>query len=282
MSLIYNSKVYDLPFFIDGYICPSTSPLQVSPMDALDLLVDFAGLLSCSAAKADPIDSKRQQENITPSAPKVSHTLHETSQPMPEQYLGVMPTVNWTARPQNPPSIVVSQDAFSNQPPEIYNYIWDKRGNLENCEPQWGDGRHFDQFLTEQPGRIQGSHEYFDSRCVPPWTSTYAFKNNVPIFKDTRPPYQHARTFHGAEESMSFASPGYRPFESRCTNDGCDCQAYGSRFANAVNEYVQSPMDEHHDTGAAFRNSQVWRTYDPRMAVTINEEQLKLSQAQRY
>jgi hypothetical protein len=280
MSLISSSKVYDLPFFIDGYSFLSTSPLQVNPMDALDLLVDFAGLVSCSAAKADPIDPKRQQENITSSVPKLSHMLHETSQSMPEQSLDVMPTGDWTAQPQNPPSTAVSQDAFLNQPPEISNYIWDKRGNLENFEPQWGDGRHFDQLLTEQPGRIQESHEYLDSRCAPPWTTMYAFENDVPVFRDTRPPYQHTRTFHGAEESMSFAPPGYRPFESRCINDGCDCQAYGPRFANAVDGYMQNPIDVYRDAGAAFRNSQVGKTYDPWMAVTMNEEQL--SQAQHY
>jgi hypothetical protein len=245
-----------LLFYFGGYKILSTFPLQIKTMDALDLLADFAGLLSCSASKPDPIDIKGNHEDIASSASKLSNTLHQDLQSAPEQSRGVIKIEDWTYQPQNPPSTSASQGVLLNRAPPGYNYTWDRRGNLENCEPQWGDGRHFDQDLTGKPGSIKGHHECFDSR--------YA---------------QQTRAFHGAEESMPFALPDYRSFESRCINDGCDCQAYGPRFTNRVNGYMPAPINVQRETEAMFRGSQMGRMYDPWMA---NEEQMRLSQAQHY
>jgi hypothetical protein len=270
-----------LPFKVDDYSFLSISPLQVNLMDALDLLADFAGLVSCSSAKVNPIDAKIKYENIASSVPKLSATQHESLQSAPEQLLGVVPNGNWTAQPQNPQSTTVSQQAFLNQPSEVYNCIWNGRGDLENCEPHWNDGRHFDQYMTEQPG-IKGPHECFDYRYAPPWTSMYAFESNVPALKDSRPPHQYARGLHGTYGPVPLALPDYRPFGSRCINDGCDCQAYDLRFTNTVNGYMSTPMDEQRNEGAVFRNNQVEKTYDPWMAMTMNEEQLRFSQGQHH
>jgi hypothetical protein len=268
-----------LLFYFGGYNILSTFPLQIKTMDALDLLADFAGLLSCSTSKPDPIDIKGNHKDIASSASKLSNTLHQDLQSAPEQSRCVIKIEDWTYRPHNSPSTSASQGGLLNQASPGYNYTWDRRGNLENCELKGAYGRHFDQYLTGQPGSIKGPHECFDSRYAPPWTNMYAFESNVFIFKDTRPLHQQARAFHDAEESIPCALPDYRPFESRCINAGCDCQAYGPRFTNGVHGYMPAPINVQRETEAMFRGSQMGRMYDPWMA---NEEQMRLSQAQHY
>jgi hypothetical protein len=250
-------------------------------MDALDLLVDFSGLLSCSALKPDPIDAKSNHKNIT-SGPRISTTLHTDLQPTPEQSRGVIATENWTSRPQNPPYAAVSHGSLQAQSPRDYNCNWDRQSMFGDCHSIWSNVRHFQQSSNGQFGNIGETHGCFYCGYAPTWTTPYTFESNAPIVNDTRMPYQHTHVIHDAGEAKSFAFPDYRLSESSCRNEGCNCQAYGPRFTNAVNGYMLNSMDVQRDTGATFCDNQLGRIYDPWTAIATNEEQWRLSQAQQY
>jgi hypothetical protein len=263
---------------------PSTSFSQISPMDALDLLVDFAGLVNYSAVKSESFDVRTNRESIN-SGPRLSTALYEDVQPTSamQQSQSFVPIRDWTDRPQNLPSTTVSQRAPVDQHSQVYDYTWAKRGAFENCESHWTDGRHFNQYSSGQPGSIRGAHEYLDCQYNPDSKTLYAFEGIASNIKDTWASYQHTRGLHDQEEARPFALPDYKLFASGCRNEWCDCQAYDPRFMKAINGHIPNPMNGgQRGVEAAFRSNQVERTYDPWVASAINEEQLRLSQAQQY
>jgi hypothetical protein len=253
-------------------------------MDTLDLLVDFAGLLNCSAVKPDPIDVKNNHESITPGL-RLPTTLYGDLQPTPimQQSRSFAPIEDWTDRPQNLTSAAVSQRALVDQHSQVYDSPWDKRGALENYESHWADGRHFDQYSSGQPGSIRETHEYLDCQYNPAWTTLYASEGTTSNVKDAWAPYHHIRGPHDTGEARHFALPDYKLFNTGCRNEGCDCQTYGPSFIKAVNGHMPNSMNGgQRGIESTFRGDQVERICDPWVASAINEEQLRLSEAQQY
>jgi hypothetical protein len=251
-------------------------------MDALDLLVDFASLLSCSTTVATPI-APGSHHDTTIQTQKVPVTLQQSplAAPAPLSYRhNDFRMESWMCPQHSTPTPAMLQNALLAHLTQSREGVLEERGLMVDYQLRWSDcsflGSCPDQHIQTRPATIPEIPAHYS----PSWVYPYTLESTVPTAREPWLPQQYPCSFYAVEETRQSMPHGEELYGGFCMNARCHYEDERLFYMDTGGR--PEFADQLRAGEQVFRDYRDEKGFDPWMEVVINDDQMRVGQMQQY
>jgi hypothetical protein len=252
-------------------------------MDALDLLIDFASLLSCSTAATNTMSASSDRDNTAPlqKEPVILQGYPNDVPASIRHFHNDMKVEGGVRQQYSTPSPATLEEALLAHLTRGQKCNFEERNSLIDHQSQGPHRISFEQYKDQQLQRSPGSVSKRQDRDAPPWTTFCVLENTVPD-QESWVPQQCSHDFYVEEDTRRLVIPSKQLCDTPCPEPRCNCQVIAPRWFHMSTERRPEPMDELRGAGQPLRGYRDGSRGDPQMEAVFSEDQVRFDQTQRY